>query len=314
MSASHLEGSLASDRCRGRASHTLYKCLSAEQFCLEFAALTGYTAKTIADHAIEPGAPRAVILVGSLPLGMATRTSSLEFIVLVDSSSVFLDQRRESFTNDGSNLRAGSFVRNDGVMAEVTVVNTPAVVQIYKALRKRGPELGEAEIITLGGLSSGWLLWQSDEYLALRGVKLNDPAIDIYCSTKHFSYALIWRRKAAKALEFSDIPLALHLARSSVEMAYLAYFASVGLSYLGPNWLAQLGYARGSEERVSRHPLLKKGIPLLFPSCNLTHGEAGRYLKEISEYLALLRDLIGQNPLFRIAFDACPQIFPAEET
>jgi hypothetical protein len=268
---------------------------------------------------IEPSAQRAVFLVGQVPLGMATSTSDLDFIVLVDNPSVLLAPDAEmnggehqEFSGDCDRLRAGASVTNrNGISINITAVITPMIAQIYRGLRKRGPELSETEIMTLGWLSSGWLLWESQDYLALRGVQLSDRALDVYCSTKNFSYALIYRRKAAKVLESADVPLALHLGRSSIEMAYLAYFASEGLSYLGPKWLAQLGYARGSMERVSRSPLLKEGISLLFPSCGSSVGEAQNYLREVSRFLTSLRELVGRKSLFRIAFDACPQIFPA---
>lgn len=319
MIAAPLESFASFDSVRRRIPHSLHRSTNAKQFCLEFDALTGRPVESVADQLIAPSAPRAIFLVGSLPLGMGTGISDVDFMVLIDSPSVLLPyesshgangDRHLPLSEDSDALRAGvSITLDKGLVVDVTLVVAPMITQIYKALRKRGPELSDLEIRTLGWLSSGWLLWESDNYIARRGIRLPDQALDVYCSTRNFSIALIFLRKAEKVLELTDIPLALHLGRSSVEMAYLAYFASEGLSYLGPKWLAQLGHARGSLDRVSRYPLLKEGIPLMFPSCESTIREAECYLREVSQFLASMRDLISRNALFQIAFDTCPQIF-----
>jgi hypothetical protein len=126
---------------------------------------------------------------------------------------------------------------------------------------------------------------------------------------KSFVDALIFRREAMKIRELGDILLlTLNLGRSSVEMTYAAYFASEGYSNLGAKWLAQIGHARGTAERVSRHPLLNRSVHLLFHSYGSTLGEVTQYLQAVSEFLTSMRNLIEQKTLFRIAFSACPQI------
>ena len=139
-------------------------------------------------------------------------------------------------------------------------------------------------------------------------VNVNDPTLLVYCCTRNLVTALTHQRKAAKALELDDIPLALQLGRAAAEMAYLAYFASEGLVYLGAKWLAQLGFARGAEERVARHPLVKQGVRLLFPVFESTGTEAARYLREVEEFATSIRGLIERQVMFRIAFKACAQI------
>jgi hypothetical protein len=123
--------------------------------------------------------------------------------------------------------------------------------------------------------------------------------------------ALTHQRKAAKALELHDTVLALQLGRASTEMAYLAYFASEGLVYLGVKWLAQLGFARGAQERLARHPLLQHNLRLIFPVFGSTEADAALYLREVGEFLRSIRSLIEQQLLFRIAFKACVQIAAA---
>jgi hypothetical protein len=59
---------------------------------------------------------------------------------------------------------------------------------------------------------------------------------------------------------------------------------------------------------VSRHPLLKEGLMLLFPKLESALDEARHYLLGVSEFLDSMRNLIEEKTLFRIAFHACPQI------
>jgi hypothetical protein len=249
---------------------------------------------------------------------MATPGSDIDVIVLVDSKDALVKptsgglantDRLMSFSNDSDPLRAVEFLTvMNGVMVDVTAVIAPCVKQVYSRLRSRGPELSENEILTLGRLRTGWLLWESEGYLDRNALTLTDPALDIYCSTKHFVAAQAFVRKGTKALGLQDIPLALHLGRSAVEAGYLAYFASQGLSYLGAKWLAQVGCAHGAAERVRRNPLLKQSVHLLFPSLDSTTDQASQYLRAVADCLGSIRSLIEQQTLFRIAFKACPQI------
>jgi hypothetical protein len=251
---------------------------------------------------------------------MATPGSDIDLVVLVDSKTVLLEAsgsitntgRRLVFSNESDSLRAAEFltVTEAGMLVDTTVVIAPSIKHIYSRLAGKGPELSETEILTLSRLSTGWLLWQSDGYLERNGLALKNSALDVYCCTKYFVSALHQLHKGRKALDFEDIPLALNLGRSCVEMAYLAYFASEGYSYLGPKWLAQIGHALSAAERVSRQPLLKENIPLLFPSFPSGSEETGQYLQAVTGFLSWMRSVIEQKPLFRIAFSASPQITP----
>lgn len=299
------------------AAHTLHNCRSPEEFRPRFEAATQCPVQRVADHVVTATAPKAIFLVGSLPLGMGTSGSDIDLVVLIDDRTALLkgaasiansDQQLE-FSSDHDPLLAGMFVTlENGILVDLQVVITPMIGSVYGRLRRRGPELSEGEIRTLGRLSTGWLLWQSEGYLEQSGVVLKDPALEVYCCTKDFVAALINRRKAVKALDLGDIPLALQLARSSVEWAYLAYFASEGMAYLGSKWLAQIGHAHGAADRVRQYPLLEQGVPLLFPPYEPSPARASGYLQLVSEFLASMRALIEQKVLFRIAFQACPQI------
>jgi len=244
-----------------RAPHTLYQCRDAEEFCLRFEAVTGCPVQQIPDDVVSSTAPKAIFLVGSVPLGMATSSSDLDLVVLVDSRNALLNRdvsmanthQQLEFSNDADPLLAGMFLSlKAGILLDVQVAITPMIHCIQRRLRRKGPELSENEIRTLGRLGTGWLLWQSDSYLEGNAVVLSDPALNVYCCTKNLVSALIHRRKALKALDFEDMVLALNLGRSSVELAYLAYFASEGLPYLGAKWPAQIGHAHAAQQRVER--------------------------------------------------------------
>jgi hypothetical protein len=303
------------------APHSLHKCQSAVDFRQAFEAFAGFPVQNVADQIVIPGSPRAVFLVGSLPLGMSTSDSDIDFIVLIDQKTMLLDQtsakgantgQRVAFSNDSESLVAGNFITLvNGAQVDVTVVITPAIKSIHTRLRSRGPELNKNEIMTLSRLSTGWHLWESEDYLDSRGVSLTDPALDIYCCTRNFVLALLYRRKALKALSLGDLPVTLYLGHLSVEEAYSAYYASEGFSYLGVKWLSAVTRADGTVlERVPRHSLLEQNVPLLFPSCEYKGEEAAEYLRAVREFLNSIRALIERKTLFRIAFAACPQIYP----
>lgn len=302
------------------APHTLYECQTAEGFRARFETTTGRRIQQVADDLIRSTMPKAIFSVGSIPLGMGTRGSDVDIIVLVDSREALEsgtghainDSQRAAFYNENDALVAGSFMQLcDGVLVDVQVAISSAIRDVYARLRRRSPELSETEVRILGRLRTGWLLWETEGYLERNSINWNDRTLPIYCCTRNFVTALTHQRKAAKALELHDMALALQLGRASAEMAYLAYFASEGLVYLGVKWLAQLGFARGAEERLVRHPLLKQGLHLLFPVLGSTEREAAGYLRDVAGFLSSIRGLIEEQIAFRIAFKACVQIAAA---
>ena len=299
------------------ASHSLYECRTADEFRTRFEETTGRPVQHVADLILKRAAPRAIFCVGSIPLGMGTRGSDIDIIVLVDGRDSLSETderplnntRTASFSNDADQLIASTVMQlQQGVLVEVQVAVTSAIRAVYTRLRRRSPELAETEIRILGRLRSGWLLWESDEYVERSHLNLTDQTLSIYCCTRNFVTALTHQRKATKTLELKDLALTLHLGRACVEMAYLAYFASEGFVYLGVKWLAQLGFARDAPSRLARHPLLKEKIYLLFPSYESREEYATQYLAEVSEFLDSIRGLIEEKTIFRIAFKACVQI------
>jgi hypothetical protein len=302
------------------ALHSIHECCNAEEFRVQFAASTGLSVREITHQFIAPTAPKAVFLVGSLPLGMATPGSDVDLIVLIDNRTALAEphpggvkntDQRLAFSNENDLMRSGEFLTVvNGVTVDVTVAITSGVKDVYRRLRSKGPQLSENEVMTLSRLSTGWLLWESEAYLECHALRLDDPVLDVHCSTTNFVSALGFRHKGLNALNQADILLSLHLGRSSIELAYLAYFASEGLSYLGAKWLAQLGRARGATERLARHPLLREGIRLLFPAYVSDPTEAACYLQAVSGFLTSMRGLIEQKTLFRIAYNTCPLIHP----
>lgn len=296
--------------------HTLHQCRSAEVFCSQFDAQVGYPVKQVADTLIAPEAERAIFLAGSVPLGMATNTSDLDFIVLVDSKRALVchelpvnSNRSLAFSNGNDPLVVAEFITlTTGVSLDVQVVVTSTIKQIYSRLQRPRPVLSDGEIKTLSRLSTGWLLWQSDGYLERNEAAFSDPALDVYCCTKNFASALNFLESALTAREQADVSLARHLGSASAEMAYLAYFSSEGYSCLGRKWLAQLGHAIGAAERVRQEPRLKQSICLLFPTGESTESDVASYLKAVSEFLSYIRCLIEQKPYFLRAFSNCPEI------
>jgi hypothetical protein len=300
-----------------RAPHSLHTCRTAEEFRFEFERSTGCVLERLADEFVSAGAPKAIFVVGSLPLGMGTSGSDVDVIVLVDDRSALREvqgsivnsNQQMEFSNASDALLAGMFLMlKSGILIDLQVAMIPGIHLVQKRLRRRGPELTESEVRTLGRLGTGWLLWESTGYLQRHALSLNDPTLGIYCCTKHLVSALVHWRKALKAVDLEDVVLALNLGRSSVELGYLAYFASEGMPYLGAKWPAQIGHARGAAERLVRHPLLVEATRLLFPTYELTRKYALDYLRNVSDFIGSMQVLIEEKLLYRIAFKACPQL------
>jgi hypothetical protein len=302
-----------------RAPNSLHESMDADGFLASFHATTGRTIEEVVDQFVSPHAPKAVFAVGSLTLGMGSSGSDVDLIVLVDDRSALVNDgetiansaRELQFNSADRALLAGIFLSmHAGVLVDLHVALTPEIHRIYERLRHRGPELSETEIRTLGRLSSGWPLHATSGYLDKHSQLLRDPALPIYCCTKQFVSALHELAKARRAAASGDIPLALHHWRLSIEAAYLAYFASEELTYLGTKWLAQLGQARSAAQRVGKYPLLATGIPLLFPSYPMDPTQTEQYLHASAQFIRSIRELIERKTLFRIAFNACAQIHP----
>jgi hypothetical protein len=300
-----------------RGPHSLHESRNALDLTRRFEATTGRTLREFVDEVVDPSAPKAVFATGSLALGMGSSGSDLDLIVLVDQHSALVkgpghvanSARQLEFSSASDLLLAGIFMFTEaGIVVEVQVVITPTIHRIYRHLRQRGPDLNEVEIRTLGRLNSGWLLWETPGYVERNAAILQDCALNVYCCTKSFVDALHEIAKARRGLASGDIPVALNQGREAVEAAYLAYFATEGLTYLGSKWPAQVGYARGAQERVCRYPLLGESISLLFPQYVHTAAEANHYLEAVREFLISMRNLIEQKKLYRIALYACPQV------
>jgi hypothetical protein len=140
-----------------RGPHSLHECRNAEEFCLRFEEATGSS-------------------VG--PLGMGSSGSDVDLIVLVDSKTGLVNggdhiannAQQLEFSSESNLHLAGVFLTmHAGILVDLHVAITPAIHDIYSRLRRRGPELSETEIRTLGRLSTGWLLWQSEGYLHFEG-------------------------------------------------------------------------------------------------------------------------------------------------
>jgi hypothetical protein len=300
-----------------RAAHTLHESADVQELQQRFESRTGYPIRAVVDRFVLPSAPKAVFAAGSIPLGMGASGSDIDLIVMVDDESAITPRERQNantpteleFASSSNLLLPGIFLSmHEGVLVDLHVAVTPVIHGIYARLRRRGPDLNETEMRTLGRLASGWLVFETQGYLAQHGSVLKDTALPVYCCTKQFVSALHEISKARRALACADSPLALHHACRSIENAYLAWFASEGMTYLGAKWLAQVGYARGAAERMARYPLLAAGIPLLFPRYPASVPEITVHLNDVANFLKAMKALIEEKTLYRIAFKACAQM------
>jgi len=135
-----------------------------KSFRTRFEVATECLVQHVADQVVATTSPRAIFLVGSLPLGMGTSGSDIDLLVLVDNRAALLssegavtnnDQQLE-FSSDQDPLLAGMFVTlRNGILVDLQVAIAPAIASVYSRLRRRGPELNENEIRTLAGSIPG---------------------------------------------------------------------------------------------------------------------------------------------------------------
>jgi len=122
--------------------------------------------------------------------------------------------------------------------------------------------------MTLGRLSTGWLLWQSDDYLpACRALSC---ATDLLISTQPMALFIQPHLSAQAGRALSSVTSAITPARrTSVEAAYLAYFASEGHAISGSEVAGADRSRHRRGRQVKRNPLLLKGSNL-FPRYKTT--------------------------------------------
>jgi len=195
----------------------------------------------------------------------------------------------------------------NGVEVEVTFVLAPSVLRVLKRLQAQGPELTEEEIALLGRIRTGWTVSERRAEIDLQSILRADRALDVYCATRNYVFAQKYLEKARKSATDGDSLTSIYLARTAVEQSYRSYFASRGFASLGAKWVQFLqAFDFGSPANRS---LFRRCVALLFPVADMRGAGLDDYLAQVNDFLSSTRTAIEADPLHKIAFSACPQIY-----
>lgn len=301
-----------------KALHDIHTSKNVEQFCARFEMETKCHPTNLVDNILRPDQPRAIFVAGSIPMGMATSISDIDFIVFVDSQDALLPgatSKKNSdsaltFSNDGDPLSVGHFIHLiNGIEVDINIVLASKIEAITQRLKLPGPELSDGEVLTIGRLKKAWLISKSDGFLDHWDDFLSDYSFEVLCATRFYWMSLKMLEKARKAASMRDFPVALYLARISAECVYWSYFASRGFCALGTKWLKFVTVFDFNGDDNAKH-LFNGKIPLVFPQYQMDVAALEQHFETIVGFQRSGRATIEKDLRFKIAFAVCPQIYP----
>jgi nucleotidyltransferase-like protein len=291
-------------------------CNSTESFLERFRGEAGESLEEFIGTFAFPHRVAAVILGGSIPLGVATSRSDVDLLVLVDDDhalkpapkgSQYLEMRAQSLGEAETLTAAEMIAIVNGVEVNLLFIVVSRLVALWERLS--GSDIwvspSGANTAILGRIKAGWVLSSSERFQHACSRFLRGNSLELHCTVSYLVGALQDLEDARAALS-DNLGVALHLGRSCVEAGFFAHFASTGLVFVGSKWLRLLDDARCTEQEKQ---LAAVGMPLLFPPLHRSHSEVGEYLRHVAAFVTTVRSVIEKRAVFRVAFALCPQLY-----
>jgi hypothetical protein len=298
--------------------HTLHSSKGPVDFLLAFESETGLSLHSFIERFVDSKDVSAVILAGSIPLGLATSASDLDLIVLLQSENnrpmpsasthpevIYAAERQGGSTT----LEARQVVAMlNGVEVDAHFLSAQVVADLSKRIARAGVLLTSNETCFMSRIKTGWVLTQTEGFSGYVGRLLRDNSLEIHTTTNNLVGALQELEDARVALADSH-ELALHLGRCSVEKCFMAYLSARGYAYPGGKWLRLLRLLEPlrPQDSDSYQTLMSHGVNLLFPT-TVNREVAENYLTEVAEFFRSVKELIEIDRTFKVAFALCPQI------
>jgi hypothetical protein len=265
---------------------------------------------------VRPEAIRLVALGGSIPLGIATSVSDVDFLV-VGTSAAALERIPPSRSevlfrgHPGALILAECVTMVDDVEVDVQIVSADCVSELFARICRGQSAFIQEELVILSRLANGWPL-VDDGVAGIGHWQLPwQSSLHIYCATRDYTFALKELEDAREAVHALP-PLSLHLGRRTVEYGIRAYLASRGYAALGSKWMRLVLRANEAvTTRVGRAAAgtLEAGVSLLLSgSSDPVASDCSAYLDQVGAFLETLRGEIEKDPTMRVAFRVCPQI------
>lgn len=294
---------------QNKRQHDLHLASTAEQFAETFA---GYMQGTDSWHPsayLPARAMCALVLVGSIPLGMGSPVSDIDLVAIVSNrkhlpASFLGDPEIVYAARTGSDSTNVVAVRS-GLEIDITYITLSWLKSTHRSIASPGSMPPPSDVSFLAQIRIGWPLEVADGFRSMLKKLSDDPLIDVRSSVRSFVGALKTLEDASAARADSPV-LALHLGRLAVERGLRALQAAEGLAGLGDKWLRL-----GSRQERLRSPVayfISIAEPLLFPPHDLRSRAVEAYLDNVTSFIATIRAHIETKPAFTVAYRLCPQI------
>src|SRR4051812_11635147 len=148
-----------------KKAHNLYCSADAEHFLSKFHAHTGKTISSFLNEFINTELIDAVSLTGSIPYGIGSAVSDIDFVLLVNDRDFFVREKSQlekkglTFSYEEDGLVLGGFVSIcEGLEIDITIVPTKSYSIIYERLTQGNTFLNGDELTLLSRIETGWLL------------------------------------------------------------------------------------------------------------------------------------------------------------
>jgi hypothetical protein len=293
-----------------KRAHHLHLALTAEEFGVHFTQEMQGDPSWHPSRFIPEAALGALLLVGSIPQGIGSPASDIDFVAIVggeeDLPARFPGDPDIVFAARTGSDRANVVSVRRGLEIDITYITLPGLRTIHEGAVGQGVMPPLSDVKLLAQIRRGWTLQATDTFQSVLKTFRDDPLLDVRSCVRAFVGALKTLEDAAAAR--ADSPaLALHLGRLSVERGLGAVQAAEGLVGLGDKWL-RLSDQRGGNQLSCLAEFTAFAEPLLFPSLDRQSSAVEAYLETVTSFLATIKAHIESKPAFALAYRFCRQI------
>ncbi|MEJ1962187.1 MAG: hypothetical protein WDO56_11845 [Gammaproteobacteria bacterium] len=298
--------------------NALYRARSAAEFREMFAGLAGVAVETLVFRLLPESSVCAILLGGSIPLGIGTEASDVDLIAVTEGDTVPLavadEKMRVAFVGRSLDAAESLFLGTtvvliEGVEVDIAFVRLAETLSTLERLERGDVAIPPDRGRQLARLRSGWVLWQSPLFDSTMRPALRSLAFDVHACVNALVLGAKYLEDAFYALP-RNVHAALHLGRCCVDRCFAGFLASRARPFIGERWIRYFescieslthGLSAGQRAR------LQGGIALMFPACTDSSDEARHYLNLVEQFARDVRAIVELDLRYRIALGVCPQ-------
>jgi hypothetical protein len=300
---------------QSKRPHQLHECQDLGQL-LGALARHGVDPNQIARDLVKTDVQYGLLAVGSIPEGMGTATSDVDFLVLIDHAAGLAQRRSGISMNHGISREV--LLYHNGLEINIDLVSRDMLLPVMESLMTVAsimyepdrvsmlPILDSVTVRLLHRLRTGWPLtggtmitqWR-DEYMV--------EILPMYLAAKYYVYSLEWLERACSQTAGPPGAVA-YLSRLAVESALLSLLATEG--YTSPTTKALLSWcARAEATTGGIARLVEQCRGLMFPDVLTSHSERHAYIEAVTSAIRAVRDHINRDVAVARSTDhLCKQI------